>query len=1024
MKRFVLFATLALALVAVTAFADTRPQMVRGSGVHTGQAIQMSKALGDTTYLIGNPALEGQQGPIANGTFQTAAGAPDWHGWTSQDVTATDDVFWNVSDFQVINGLYSYWCGTYFGDDPGYGNDWNQIVQFTYQVPNPGDAVTVNWTAIVQNDTEPAYDFTYLEWNRDGNWEILNEGGYDDIGIFNANFSWTVSPGELVGGGGDELQLRIRFESDGAWSDEDGLWRTNGACQVDDIQVSVDDVVVETEDFEDQLAQNWPPVAAAALGDYAQLFSNLQDEDPCRSNFTPQAAFIDDGIVVPGTGGTEGQTWRYGPGGYIVNNTGGLAGPDTDMNNLILSPPIAWPDGADAAYLEYSIFRHEELGDQSVWPGMFYQWHVRSVNTGDPADLEDAPWEDRNFIYYGGPDYIRSREPVTDLMANGRTHVQVGLRVLEASSNGWIGTDGTPAPYFDDIFLVAYPFQGPGISGREIDWLQDNFPASGEVDLIDLGSNDVPLDMAQNVAGNEDLVNYPGDTAFFDITAVRSGSVLVEYPQFHVRMRANPLFDAYRILPPTFSSTPNFFEDGWTLIEGYVDMDSTFNNNQDPPTYVDNRWEVDLPDEDFFYPGDVLKWYVRAQDNQAGDIGTSLLPADTSGFSSFVYNLDYPADFIVRALPTVNSAAANDQPKVLFWNDFVARGADNEWLFALNQIGYKMGVDYDMYATNGPSSGVGNGLGGRASSAQLTGYSTLLYTSGDLSVNLISNGDFTNDASNDIGVVQAWLDQGEKNALFTGDEFVRGMRAAGADGLAFISANIPVNFIQNSVGPLIDNQTAPLVKTISGNGVIELVSDWIAYGGCLGINSFDAVTPVGSSVRIAEFTNPNGQPGGYDYAAAVANEPAGGNKTVLLPYDLAVVTNAPGWTPPEEFNGVAARSIMLADILTWFGETGSSIEVGVDLPENVLSVSNFPNPFNPSTTIKLNLPKAGDVSMKVFNVRGELVRTLVDGQMVAGEHSIIWDGKTNSGNQTASGIYFYETRTNGEVKINKMALVK
>ena len=542
---------------------------------------------------------------------------------------------------------------------------------------------------------------------------------------------------------------------------------------------------------------------------------------------------------------------------------------------------------------------------------------------------------------------------------------------------------------------------------------------------MNLGNNSVRLDAAQNVAADDDLVNYPGDSAWFDIAAVRGGSVLLEYPQFHVRMRANPLFDAYRVLPPNFSSTANFFDDNWTLIEGYVDMDSTFNNAQDPPTWVENRFEANLPDENFFFPGDVLKWYVRAQDNAAGDIGTSLLPADTSGFSDVAYNLDYPVDFIVRALPTINSNVENDQPRILFWNDFVGRGQDNEWLFALNQLGFQLGVDYDMYATSGPSSGVGNGLGGRATSAQLRGYRTLLYNSGDLSVNLLANGDFNNDPSDDLNVVTNWFERGDKNALFTGDEFVRGLLDAGSQGSAFINTYLGVSFTQNAVGPLIGQQTTPLVRGVASNGVISRVDEWVAYGGCLGINSFDAVTAVGTSQRIAEWTDTNGNGGQYPYAAAVFKTvPSFNSKVVYMPHAFAVIQNADGWTPPAGYEGIPARAVILEDILTVFGDDNVSLPVGAELPANVLSVSNFPNPFNPSTTIKMNLPRPGDVSLKVYNVRGGLVRTLVDGQMAAGEHSIVWDGKTDSGNQTASGVYFYETRANGEVKINKMALVK
>jgi hypothetical protein len=331
-----------------------------------------------------------------------------------------------------------------------------------------------------------------------------------------------------------------------------------------------------------------------------------------------------------------------------------------------------------------------------------------------------------------------------------------------------------------------------------------------------------------------------------------------------------------------------------------------------------------------------------------------------------------------------------------------------------------------MYATNGPSSGVGNGLGGRAQSQQLRNYSTLLYTSGDLSVNLLANGDFENDPSDDINVVTNWFAQGDKNALFTGDEFVRGMLDAGATGSAFINTYLAVNYVTNEVGPLISNQSAPTVKAMAGNGIISRVDEWIAYGGCIGINTFDAIdTELTPATAIAEFTDPAGNGGVYPYAAATYyNYGVENADVVYMPYDFMFIYNAPGWEPPTGYEGISARAIILEDILDGFGEQGNSIQVGSDLPAGNLQVSNFPNPFNPSTTIKMNLPKAGDVSLKVFNVRGELVRTLVDGRMDAGEHSIIWDGKANSGNQSASGIYFYETRANGEVKINKMALVK
>jgi hypothetical protein len=486
-------------------------------------------------------------------------------------------------------------------------------------------------------------------------------------------------------------------------------------------------------------------------------------------------------------------------------------------------------------------------------------------------------------------------------------------------------------------------------------------------------------------------------------------------------MRANPLFDDYRTdADPAWTITTGYFDDGWTLIEGSVECDTLRNGGVPVP----DRWAFDLPDSNFFFPGDVFKYFIRAEDNAMGDIGVSTIPGDTAGFSTFQYTNEYAESYIVRGLPTVFDAAGN-QPEVLFWNDAVGAGFDNEWRFALNQLGFLLGKDYDMYMTNAPSSGVGNGLGSRATSAQLGGYELLLYDAGPLSGFTIANGDLSIDGSNDVAVLTNWFGQGDKNAVFFGDGVVTDLNGSGTATTAFLNSYFSVLHQADSIVDLINNQTAPLVKAVSGNGILTSIDEWIAFGGCPGINRFDAVTPVGTAQRLAEFTDPQGNAGVYPYSAATYNLNTEDNAEVIsFPYSYRFFVNAPGWTPPAGLEGLSGRTVALNDILDLFGAVGLSDPIGVDVPASKFAVSNFPNPFNPSTTIELNLPRAGEVSLKVFNVRGELVRTLVDGQMAAGEHSIVWDGRTDSGNETASGVYFYETRANNEVKINKMALVK
>ena len=71
------------------------------------------------------------------------------------------------------------------------------------------------------------------------------------------------------------------------------------------------------------------------------------------------------------------------------------------------------------------------------------------------------------------------------------------------------------------------------------------------------------------------------------------------------------------------------------------------------------------------------------------------------------------------------------------------------------------------------------------------------------------------------------------------------------------------------------------------------------------------------------------------------------------------------------------------------------------------------------------MPTAGQLKLSVYNIRGHLVKTLIDGVRPAGENqTIFWDGSDNLGSTAASGVYFYEARAAGEVKIGKMTLLK
>jgi hypothetical protein len=88
-------------------------------------------------------------------------------------------------------------------------------------------------------------------------------------------------------------------------------------------------------------------------------------------------------------------------------------------------------------------------------------------------------------------------------------------------------------------------------------------------------------------------------------------------------------------------------------------------------------------------------------------------------------------------------------------------------------------------------------------------------------------------------------------------------------------------------------------------------------------------------------------------------------------------------------------------------------------PGQFVLMQNFPNPFNPSTSINFSLPKSTDVSLKIFNVIGNEVETLVSKRMNAGAHTVQWDATVYS-----SGVYFYRLQAGEFTETRKLVLLK
>ncbi len=157
--------------------------------------------------------------------------------------------------------------------------------------------------------------------------------------------------------------------------------------------------------------------------------------------------------------------------------------------------------------------------------------------------------------------------------------------------------------------------------------------------------------------------------------------------------------------------------------------------------------------------------------------------------------------------------------------------------------------------------------------------------------------------------------------------------------------------------------------------------------------------------------------------------PAQGTIGGLSSGDLEVTLNSVD-TPAGTYNGTVNIQtndpenlfIQIPVVLTITDGLSGVNEQG--LPTAFALKGAFPNPFNPATNIKFAVPRTGQVSLKIYDLAGRHVRTLIDGRKDAGYHDVMWDGTDQRGRGVASGAYYYRLQADGFDQTQKMLLLK
>ena len=162
----------------------------------------------------------------------------------------------------------------------------------------------------------------------------------------------------------------------------------------------------------------------------------------------------------------------------------------------------------------------------------------------------------------------------------------------------------------------------------------------------------------------------------------------------------------------------------------------------------------------------------------------------------------------------------------------------------------------------------------------------------------------------------------------------------------------------------------------------------------------------------------NGALDAYDYATDIIRSPSGyvyvtGYSQVVSTYEDIVTI---------KYNQASGQ---VQWYLVYDGGSGIGIESYTDeVPQSYELCQNYPNPFNPSTQIMYSLPKLNHVILKIFNIHGKAIKTLVNEFQTAGKKSVTWDGLNEGGQKVSSGIYIYQLNIGDFTTSKKMIMVQ
>jgi hypothetical protein len=627
----------------------------------------------------------------------------------------------------------------------------------------------------------------------------------------------------------------------------------------------------------------------------------------------------------------------------------------------------------------------------------------------------------------GGKVWHRERFEFGDLISPDADEIQVALGAYDLCSPCSYWCDGSEchsqAPLFDNVRVVRINTRGPIWRARPgkiyktyptgYDLFQDNFAGDGTTTgtvRIDVPKDDwtawcgshqnptyLPGDSATvTVSHNEGLAHHiPGDSS--------SGPAVYCHVKDILPGKSGAAISGDLSRWPVVVSGG-----GWTVLR----CDSSVELICYTPPWITDEYCVDLNDN-LYTPGDTIFYYFSARDANGNTNYWSELTGTTLSETEARAN---PIE--VTCLP---ANALHGRTDILYIDDFDHDGAQRFFESAFEI----MGLTPDRYDVLRPTAFMGNGPGRRVVDViqQLAGvYRTIIWNSGDLRDGLIGDGTGNPELSDDFGMLFTFLDQSPNRPglYISGNNIASEWDTLSGSGALNLRTKY-MNFdlasgdhvsLGQQLTPLVIGEPGSCFDHLSGPDML------LAYGGCSPISDFDVLQSPGGSALAMSYS---GTPAyGAVLTQVTLNAVGDTAKVVLSGFSYHVIRDDIRQSIPD-------RVAHLLDIIRWLENDVADPTSAANRPvfRNRLA-KNYPNPFNPSTTVRYSIKEKGHVTLKIYNVAGKLVRTLVDEMKTprAEGFSVIWDGKSAHGDEVASGVYLYKLTAKNFAKTNKMIVLK